>query len=536
MSVSCSSGPAAVAAANAVSTSHGVGSLISGPTNFHELIEEGANLSDKFSYSAQTVSQSLSSSSQSIQQGSLGQNRLSQQQPTKVKNVNKASPVKSVKSNHPDSNLKATVKSASQTSPQMTSTTTQTTPLPKPVAKDVLPNKPSTSQSTQQKLPTTGQSLKGKKVTVKRLLDEGHTKIAIPQTPGQVANKKLPTLEVKPVSAPTPMPIIKEESKAKILQTVSLNEMSPILVTATPAVTTSAAVSLSTAIPSTSTGISNPSPMNQYKTVKLTLQDSCVLPGNQTQAPSLSTPTIIFQAKASSPETTSCLANLNQQTNSLTISGQKNGKGKRRGCRCGLATPNPGKLTCCGQRCPCYVDGKGCFDCKCRGCRNPHKANTNSGIPVTPAVKPQSSSKNLTLDSSSTVMTAVPGTASNNAINVLSQGSFIPSVTAVNLISLPVSLASGMTTTDMTQQTNNGEGTSLFISPNLTLASNAATMPSTTSSFCFMNQTTSPGVSDSLTLPLLDDMVAASSITSDECDLSTHRLSYPLAILPNDVS
>ena len=46
---------------------------------------------------------------------------------------------------------------------------------------------------------------------------------------------------------------------------------------------------------------------------------------------------------------------------------QKKGKG----CRCGLATPNPGKLTCCGQRCPCYSAFKGCEDCRCRGCRNP---------------------------------------------------------------------------------------------------------------------------------------------------------------------
>lgn len=45
---------------------------------------------------------------------------------------------------------------------------------------------------------------------------------------------------------------------------------------------------------------------------------------------------------------------------------------KRRGCRCGNATATPGKLTCCGQRCPCYVDSKACIDCKCRGCRNPH--------------------------------------------------------------------------------------------------------------------------------------------------------------------
>lgn len=48
---------------------------------------------------------------------------------------------------------------------------------------------------------------------------------------------------------------------------------------------------------------------------------------------------------------------------------------KRKGCRCGNATPTPGKLTCCGQRCPCYVESKSCTDCNCRGCRNPHRAD-----------------------------------------------------------------------------------------------------------------------------------------------------------------
>jgi hypothetical protein len=52
-----------------------------------------------------------------------------------------------------------------------------------------------------------------------------------------------------------------------------------------------------------------------------------------------------------------------------------NSNEKRRGCRCGNATAAPGKLTCCGQRCPCYVDSKACIDCKCRGCRNPHYAD-----------------------------------------------------------------------------------------------------------------------------------------------------------------
>lgn len=56
---------------------------------------------------------------------------------------------------------------------------------------------------------------------------------------------------------------------------------------------------------------------------------------------------------------------------------------KRRGCRCGNATATPGKLTCCGQRCPCYVDSKSCIDCKCRGCRNPHRAD---GMKVSPTI------------------------------------------------------------------------------------------------------------------------------------------------------
>ena len=61
-----------------------------------------------------------------------------------------------------------------------------------------------------------------------------------------------------------------------------------------------------------------------------------------------------------------------------------NKKPKPKGCRCGLATPNPGKLTCCGQRCPCYSAFKGCCpDCRCRGCRNPRKL-----IPDVPAPPP----------------------------------------------------------------------------------------------------------------------------------------------------
>ncbi|XP_076384751.1 male-specific lethal 2 isoform X2 [Megalopta genalis] len=58
-------------------------------------------------------------------------------------------------------------------------------------------------------------------------------------------------------------------------------------------------------------------------------------------------------------------------------------RSKRKGCRCGNATAIPGKLTCCGQRCPCYVESKPCVECRCRGCRNPHTAD---GLKIRPHI------------------------------------------------------------------------------------------------------------------------------------------------------
>ncbi|KAG5891541.1 hypothetical protein JTB14_028559 [Gonioctena quinquepunctata] len=59
----------------------------------------------------------------------------------------------------------------------------------------------------------------------------------------------------------------------------------------------------------------------------------------------------------------------------------------KKGCRCGNATATPGKLTCCGQRCPCYVDSKACSDCKCRGCRNPHRIDGQKVMPHLPELQ-----------------------------------------------------------------------------------------------------------------------------------------------------
>ncbi|XP_046383470.1 E3 ubiquitin-protein ligase MSL2 [Ischnura elegans] len=62
-------------------------------------------------------------------------------------------------------------------------------------------------------------------------------------------------------------------------------------------------------------------------------------------------------------------------------------KAKKKGCRCGNATAMPGKLTCCGQRCPCYVEAKACLECRCRGCRNPHRPGGHKVRPHIPELQ-----------------------------------------------------------------------------------------------------------------------------------------------------
>lgn len=88
-------------------------------------------------------------------------------------------------------------------------------------------------------------------------------------------------------------------------------------------------------------------------------------------------PTIIHQSQSQTKNLMQAMPQLQQQSQIQNFKKPTMSKTKlmqkRKGCRCGNATPTPGKLTCCGQRCPCYVDSKSCVDCKCRGCRNPHR-------------------------------------------------------------------------------------------------------------------------------------------------------------------
>ncbi|XP_053211989.1 putative uncharacterized protein DDB_G0282133 isoform X2 [Panonychus citri] len=130
----------------------------------------------------------------------------------------------------------------------------------------------------------------------------------------------------------------------------------------------------------------------------------------------------------------------------------------RRGCRCGLATPNPGKLTCCGQRCPCYVESKACNQCKCRGCRNPNKVSnlttiniistsSSTGSMLTSSLTSSTPSTSSITSTSNIITPLITSTTSNSlATSSLTSASkqtesaliTIPSSIAANLFQIPI--------------------------------------------------------------------------------------------------
>ena len=111
----------------------------------------------------------------------------------------------------------------------------------------------------------------------------------------------------------------------------------------------------------------------------------------------------------------------------------------RRGCRCGLATPNPGKLTCCGQRCPCYVESKACNQCKCRGCRNPNKVSNLTTINIISSGSSSSSTTTTTTATSTSMSVSTSTTPSTASYSLTSK----PSETS-SLISIPAGIASNL--------------------------------------------------------------------------------------------
>lgn len=62
---------------------------------------------------------------------------------------------------------------------------------------------------------------------------------------------------------------------------------------------------------------------------------------------------------------------------------RKKHKERQHFCRCGSGNKridgkSTGNLTCLGQRCACYKEGKPCTNCRCVGCRNPNNNMNNN--------------------------------------------------------------------------------------------------------------------------------------------------------------
>ena len=318
MTVSCANGP--TPAAVTASASHGVGALISGPTTFYQLIEEGSNLSDLFVFS--TSSSASTAASLNANPAACAKNKVASPAAAKPKIMPQQQPQQQAQTLSHPSPIMSNVSKTNQTSAG--------------IGENKCMQQSSADVSAAKKL---------------KLEDVTCLKETIAK-PSEESTISISVKEMDKVAAclPVPAPVVTLPDLSTGTRVLISNQLADVKQKLEPVIDV---VKISDAA-----SLSCPSPVVPANIV--------VPPITPPQQQQLST----------------CL---------VALSGSGNGNkkpGKRRGCRCGLATPNPGKLTCCGQRCPCYVDGKGCFDCKCRGCRNPHKANTNSGIPVTPAVKP----------------------------------------------------------------------------------------------------------------------------------------------------
>ena len=106
-------------------------------------------------------------------------------------------------------------------------------------------------------------------------------------------------------------------------------------------------------------------------------------------------------------------------------------KPKRKGCRCGNATPTPGKLTCCGQRCPCYVEAKACIECRCRGCRNPHRPGGKKVRPVIPQLG------NIQIHQVQPVHARSQTFPTNTIVSHVNQSLSVPNATVTTVTTVP---------------------------------------------------------------------------------------------------
>lgn len=128
-----------------------------------------------------------------------------------------------------------------------------------------------------------------------------------------------------------------------------------------------------------------------------------------------------------------------------TVKGSKKNDEKS-GCRCGNATSSPGKLTCCGQRCPCYVNRSACLACKCKGCNNPNLPGGGKLLPyLDVAINTKAYSQSATRLRSVSRGVVMPGgskssveTRASNLVQIPSGTNQNDSVTDIDINTIPV--------------------------------------------------------------------------------------------------
>ncbi|XP_025205521.1 uncharacterized protein LOC112601876 [Melanaphis sacchari] len=115
--------------------------------------------------------------------------------------------------------------------------------------------------------------------------------------------------------------------------------------------------------------------VNKQDTEEVNIKDEMLISSSDVQLP-IENPTSFDDINLQKFDEESQEHKIQNQSEFNNIPKKKKNE-RRWGCRCGNATTTPGKLTCFGQRCPCYTEQKPCEQCKCKGCRNPRQKRSN---------------------------------------------------------------------------------------------------------------------------------------------------------------
>lgn len=542
-----------------LTSSHGLGNCLAGPSNFYQLIEEGANLKDKYNFVSTTNSSTTNLNSKDNSKENIDANnsikKLTSSPPATTKSAASKLPSTSNLKTAPATPGKNKINTSLNSSkidgkPGSSNVTqgkakaianknkekTKVTVSPKSMqnnsgqAKKV---KQGNSNQTKEQLKTN--STTKPSVTVTKTLPSSDTKSDVAQKIASLTNGKTNTVTVVSpkthiISDPSSkiskflrLPAALSISAIKTTKNSNGQPTTPSFVFAKKAgdkvVTKSAdhGISLSVlssgqlAISSSSAVKNGASITISNGAMKMLKNSTSSLPVTQKAVTSLP---VGFKCVAinssvnkvtSTPEQTKVLLTptkiqqnipITQQSSQLvTTNSSLKAKTGRLGCRCGLATANPGKLTCCGQRCPCYVDGKGCYDCKCRGCRNPRRANPRSTSP-----SKEINGKITSLDKSSN-----PTNSSSQIVNGFSQSN-------VTFSSLNSSFTSSPS-----------RSTNLFLSSELNLDSPMTTISNGLTLISSNNSNVS--ANDLLTLPLMEEDSLTTTTNVDE-----EKLPYSMVI------